>query len=280
MVGDENDLALGCATAFPFAFYAFERLSGVRRWVSAVIVGLLVATIVIGFSRGGFVALLAVGLYCWLASRHKIRGIVVLLLAAGLVLATASDEGRTGQSYYERLNSMFKTDEGTAEQRQFLWSTARAMWRAHPILGVGGGNFTFLVGKYQPRDYEKPEFLERDWSGTVVHSAFFEILSEQGSVGAALFGYIVFAHLATLHRLRRRARSVPGLAPEIRRDADLYGGALAGAVIGYCAAGAFLAVAYYPYLWYFSGMTVALETALNREIQRVDKGDQASQSRQ
>src|SRR5437016_3543620 len=30
MLGDENDLALGCATAFPFAFYGFERLSGSR----------------------------------------------------------------------------------------------------------------------------------------------------------------------------------------------------------------------------------------------------------
>jgi len=278
MVGDENDLALGCATAFPFAFYGFERLSGARRWVSAVIVGLLVAAIVISFSRGGFVALVAVGLYCWTASRHKLRGVVVLLLVAGLVLATATDQGRTGESYYERLKSMFNTDEGTAEQRQFLWSVARNMWRANPILGVGGGNFTFLVGKYQSTDYNKPEFLERDWSGVVVHSIFFEILAEQGSAGIVIFAYIVWAHLRTLRRLRRQAKSAPCLAPEIRRDADLYAGALSGAVIGFCAAGAFLAVAYYPYLWYFSAMTVALETAVNREIQRANEVDQALQN--
>ena len=270
MVGDENDLALGCATAFPFAFYGFERLSGKRRWISAVIAGLLVAAIVVSFSRGGFVALVAVGLYCWIASRHKIRGIVALILVMVLVVATASDQGRTGESYYERMQSMFKTDEGTAEQRQFLWSVARNMWRAHPILGVGGGNFSFLVGKYQPADYEKPEFTERDWSGTVTHSVFFQILAEQGSVGALLFAYSVWAHLRTIRRLRRQAASAPGLPPDVRRDADLYGGALGGAVIGVCAAGAFLSVAYYPYLWYFSAMTVALETAVTREISRAD----------
>jgi hypothetical protein len=38
---------------------------------------------------------------------------------------------------------------------------------------------------------------------------------------------------------------------------------------GYCAAGAFLSVAYYPYLWYFSAMAVALEYAVLREVPTV-----------
>src|SRR5207244_13147217 len=119
-------------------------------------------------------------------------------------VASCAEEGRTVQSYVERLRTMFTTNEGTAEARQFLWSAARNMWKAHPILGVGGGNFTFLVGQYQPMDYEKPEYLERDWSGTVTHSAFFQIAAEQGSVGILLFGYIVWAHLRTIRRLRRQ----------------------------------------------------------------------------
>jgi len=266
VVGDENDMALGCATALPFAFYGFERLSGRRRLVAGAICALLVTAIVISFSRGGFVALVFVGTYCWMASRHKIRALVVLILAIVLVLAISTDEGRTGESYWERIASMFKTDEGTAEQRQFLWSVARNMWKAHPVLGVGGGNFTFLVGQYQSTDYEKPEFLERDWSGTVTHSAFFQVIAEQGSVGIVLLVYIVLAHFRTLWRIRRAA-SAPGVPPEVRRDAELYGGALGGAVVGFCAAGTFLSVAYYPYLWYFSAMAVALEAAVRRQIE-------------
>jgi hypothetical protein len=73
MVGDENDLALGCATAFAFAFHGFERFSGARRWLWGAIGGLLVVAIVVSFSRGGFVALVVVGLFCWSASRHKVR---------------------------------------------------------------------------------------------------------------------------------------------------------------------------------------------------------------
>lgn len=266
MVGDENDLALACATAFPFAFYGFERLSGWRRWLSAAIGGLLVSAIVVSFSRGGFLALIVVGLYCWSASRHKVRGLAVLAVALALIAATAADKGRTGESYMDRVNSIFKPDEGTAEARRFLWSTARNMWKANPILGVGGGNFTFLVGEYQPLDFDEPQYLERNWSGTATHSTYFQIAAEQGSVGLLLFGYILWAHLRTIRRLRRQAASVRGIPPEVRRDADLYGGALGGAMVGFCVAGAFLSVPYHPYFWYFSAMAVALEAAVRREV--------------
>jgi O-antigen ligase len=269
MLGDENDLALGCATALPFAFYGFERFSGARRWLSGAIGGLMVVAIVTSFSRGGFVALVVVVVYCWLASRHKFRALLAIALAAVLLVVAAPNEGRTGQSYVDRLKSMFETDEGTAEGRRFLWSTARNMWSAHRILGVGGGNFPFLVGQYQPLDFEKREYLERDWSGSATHSLYFQVLAEHGLVGSMLVGYIVWTHFRTLRRLRRAA-SQQGAPPEVRRDADLYGGALGGAVTGYCAAGAFLSVAYYPYLWYFTAMAVALEASVRRELNNTE----------
>ena len=59
----------------------------------------------------------------------------------------------------------------------FLWTTAWNMWEANPILGVGGGGFTFLVGRYQPTDWEKREYLERDRSGSVTHSIYFQTLA-------------------------------------------------------------------------------------------------------
>lgn len=269
MLGDQNDLALGCATALPFAFYGFERLSGGRRWVCGAIGALMVIAIVVSFSRGGFLALVVVAVYCWLASRHKVRGLVVVAVAGLLLMVVASDRGRTGQSYAERIESIFRTEEGTAEGRRFLWTAAVNMWKAHPILGVGGGNFRFLVGQYQPLDFDKPEYLERNWSGTVAHSVYFQVLAEHGLTGILLMAYIVGAHFLTLRRLRRQARSQPGLPADVRRDAELYGGALGGAVAGYCVAGAFLSVQGYPYLWYFSAMAVALEAAIRREISAI-----------
>src|SRR5262249_34068236 len=124
MLGDENDLALGCATAFPFAFYGFERLSGWPRWLSGVIGGLLVVAVVASFSRGGFVALVVVAAYCWLSSGHKLRSLLAVAFAATLLMIVAPTKGRTGESYGERLRTMFDTNAGTAEGRRFLWATA------------------------------------------------------------------------------------------------------------------------------------------------------------
>jgi O-antigen ligase len=272
MLGDQNDLALGCATALPFAFYGFERSTGRRRWLCGLIGVLMVGAIVISFSRGGFVALVAVAVYCWFASRQKLRGLVVLAAAALVLTAVAADRGRTGESYRERIESMLRTDEGTAEGRRFLWATARNMWEAHPVFGVGGGNFTFLVGQYQPTDFDEREYLERNWSGTVTHSMYFQVLAEQGTVGILLLLFIVVAHFLTLRRVRRLARSAGGLPDDVRHDAELYAGALGGAIVGYCVAGAFLSVAYYPYLWYFSAMSVALEAAVRREVAAIGGG--------
>jgi O-antigen ligase len=253
-LGDENDLALACVTAFPFAFFGFERLSGWRRWASGGIGVTLVLAVVQSFSRGGFVGLAAAGAYCFMVSRHKIRNLMVILVSAAAFVLLAP------ASYLEELTTIPETSEGTAHQRQFLWATAVEMWKGNPVLGVGGGNFSFLAGQYQP-PWGEAQFLERDWSGTTVHSAYFEVLSEQGSIGAALAIYIIWAHFASLRRLRRRARSSPELPFEARRDIELYAGALGGAMVGFLVSGAFVSVSYYPFFWYFSALSVALEAA-------------------
>ena len=274
MLGDENDLALGCATAFPFAFYGFERFSGRRRWASAAVGGLLIIAIVKSFSRGGLVALAAVGFYCWLASKHKLRALVTVTLSGALLMLLAQTmscranlEDLGCESYGSRMSTMFNTNEGTAEGRRFLWAAARNMWMDNPILGVGVGNFKHLAGRYQPKEgYEKPEYQDRDYSGTVTHSLYFQLLAETGSVGILLLASVLWAHFQTLRRSRRQIASQPNVSDDLKRDVELYSGALGGAVIGYCAAGAFLSVAYYPYLWYFSAMAVALDTSIQREL--------------
>lgn len=261
ILGDENDLALGLATALPFALFGFEQLSGWKRWWSAAIGALIVAAIVATYSRGGFLGLVAAVAYYFLASRRKIRNLGML---AALVLALLT---LAPESYFKRLGTMVETDAGTAQGRRFLWTAAANMWKANPMLGVGAGNFHHLVGRYQPRDFEGAEFNRRDWTGTTVHSLYFQTLAEQGTPGIVLLAFILWKHLRTLRQLRRRVRSTSGAPPDLRRDVELYGNALAGAVVAYGVAGAFLSVAYHPYLWYFSAMAVALDTAVRRELE-------------
>lgn len=260
ILGDENDLALGCATALPFALFGFDQWSGRKRWLCAAIGALIVAAIVASHSRGGFLGLIAVIAYYLVASRRKMRSLILVVAFAFAFMTLAPP------SYFGRLGTMVETDVGTAQGRRFLWTAATNMWKASPILGVGAGNFHHLVGRYQPRDFEGDDYLH-NWTGTTVHSLYFQVLSEQGTVGVLLLAFIFWKHFWTLRQLRRSMRSRRDAPPDLRRDVELYASALSGAVLGYGVAGAFLSVAYHPYLWYFSAMTVALDTAVRREVE-------------
>jgi O-antigen ligase len=266
-LGDENDLALACGTAFSLAFYGFEWMQGWRRWISGAIAVLIVTAIIVSFSRGGFVALAASGLYCLIASRHKLRNLLVLAVAVQAFLSFAP------QKYLGELQTIQDTRKGTANTRRFLWETAFNMWKDSPILGVGAGNFNYLAGRYQPTDFEGRDYQERNWSGTTVHSLYFQLLSEQGAVGLALFAYIAMLHFRSNRRLRREVRKTPGVPPDLLRDTELYGGALSGGMVAYLVAGIFLSVASYPYLFYFSAFAVGLNTAIRSELAAINPAE-------
>jgi len=265
-LGDENDLALGLNTAVPFAFVGFRTYRGWQRWGCGALFVLLLAGIVASLSRGGFVGLVAVIIYCVLVGRHPLRNLSIALVGS-LVFYLVIPE-----SYKTEVASIKDTDQGTAESRRFLWTAAFNMWRENPALGVGAGNSIWNLGRYQPRLqiglFSEPEFQDRDWSMTPIHSAFFQLLAETGTIGILLFGAIVWGHFAGLSALRGRVKRDARASPWLRKNTELYAVALGGSMAGYLASGAFLSVAYYPYPWYFSAFAVALTRAVDARLSR------------
>src|SRR5690606_2939005 len=156
-------------------------------------------------------------------------------------------------------------EDGTGDARFFLWTAAFNMWKAHPVLGVGAGNSRYHTGQYQP-DWEGEIYSDRDWSGTAIHSGVFELLSETGSVGVFFYGAMLVNHFAVLRRVRRTARRAKGLPQRLRDEMEMYSGALAGGLVGYLGSGVFLSVAYHPYAFYFSALSVALSWSFEVEL--------------
>jgi O-antigen ligase len=258
-IGDENDTAVACCIGLAFCLGGFESLRGRGRWLCLVLAILFVATSVATASRGGFVGLVAVLGYGFWTTRHKLRNFFLLVTAALAFFALVPDE------YVEDLKTIQKTDEGTANTRKFLWAAATNMWKAHPITGVGGWNFNWIVQDYIPLDFpvkserERRHYFDRHWGGKTTHSLYFQMLAEQGLLGCSVFAMLVFYHFRTLRRLRKDVRSDPDVPDDVRRDVEMFGSALGGAMIGFLAAGAFVSVAYYPFPWYFAGLAAALD---------------------
>jgi O-antigen ligase len=229
-------------------------------------------------SRGGFLGVLAVGLYYFVSSRHKVRDLGIVMVASAVFLFIAPRE------FIDEMYTIRNTDDGTAEKRQFLWATAFNIWTEFPVVGGGGGNFQYLAGDFQPTAGDwPPEYFQRSSSGTVTHSLYFQLLSEQGLIGVGLFGWLVYEHFRTLRRLRRDVHARRDASPNLVRDVDCYAGALGAAAVGFLAAGGFISTLYYPYLWYFGGMTVALGTIARRELaasaERVNRDGRSSVER-
>lgn len=266
LLNDENDMALACCVILPVTLFSFDYLRGWQRWASAGLAVLFAVTVVASFSRGGFIGLVVVSLYYLFSSRHKARKVLVLAVAVTALLTFASQEYLDELGTIRRDARIQEGQDSTARSRLFLWTTAFEMWKANPIMGVGAANFQWQAGTYQPTSGDWPEhYFQRGWSGSAGHSVFFELLSEHGLLGVAVFAYIIWAHFHRLRSLRRTARTQERLPQDLRRDIELYGAALAGGMLGYLACGAFLSVLYYPHFWYLAAMAVALDAAFRRE---------------
>ena len=239
-----------------------------RRWAYGGIGIILVMAVVSSLSRGGFLGLAAMFAYCFMVSKHKVRNLIVMSIAGAALLLFAPSEA-IDEIVSIRAEAKGEVEFGTGNARLFLWETATNMWKDHPVLGVGGGNFNFLAGEYQP-DWEGGDYSERDWSGTTTHSLYFQILSELGAAGLVILGAIVASHFVLLRQVRILARKSKRLPQLLRAEIEMYSGVLGGAMVGYLASGAFLSVGYYPYLFYFSGLGVAFGAIVQKEMQRLE----------
>ena len=77
------------------------------------------------------------------------------------------------------------------------------MWKANPVLGVGSGNFTWVIEKYQtPEQFTK--FGHGLGGSIIAHSLPVECIAELGTAGALAALVLVVATWRGLGRVVRR----------------------------------------------------------------------------
>jgi putative inorganic carbon (hco3(-)) transporter len=227
MFGDPNDLALNMCIVLPFCV-AF--LLTARRWLSKVLwmgaIASLVLAIFSTYSRGGFLALIAVLLS--MAIRFKVRaGTIVTLGVLMLCLCTVSILVVGKTSYFDRLRTITdpQADKtGSAQARQKLLFRSLEESLRHPFFGVGPGQFILFSG---------------DWHET--HNSYTELTSESGIPALVLF-------ILLMRRTFRNLRISQALT---KRDQVWYfSGALYSSLVAYMVGAFFLSAVYWliPYL--------------------------------
>lgn len=230
---DPNELALAGAVGLPlaFAFGQADRRSLRRRLLGVLSFGLVLLCAVLTGSRGGQLVFLAV-LGAYFIHRAGLAG---LLLGGVLALPLLLLGGRGGED----------ASSSTLE-RMDCWSEAISMWRSHPFLGVGLGQFT-------------------EHHYMTAHNSYLLALGELGFPGMMLFGAILYLSakipLAALGHVRRATE------PDIVSGAPLtraWAVALLAAFIGMAVGIFFLSFTYHYVLWIYLGLSGALYSAIRR----------------
>jgi len=237
-----NDLALHLVTLLPIAlalvFYSRNVLTKVL-FFSTVI--LIAGGIVVTFSRGGFLALLAAGgVLLWKLVRSS-RWLIPPLGVALVVLFVlfAPGEYRTRLSTTGDESSMARFDD----LKRSLFIAAR-----HPLVGVGMDNYILFSN-----------------SNKSTHNAYTQVASEMGAAAAVFYILFILAPFRGLRRIEHESYQVKSA----RRF--YYGSvALQASLVGYMVASFFASVAYLWYIYYLVAYSVCLrriyDSALERDI--------------
>lgn len=233
---NSNDLALHLVTIIPIAFVlAIEKKGLIRKAVYLPITLLMIAAVIITFSRGGFLGLIAMTLVLVrkLSRRNRTAAFATLVFGVIFFLLVAP------AAYSGRLATIFDSTSditGSSSQRTQVLKRSILVALRYPIFGVGIGNF------------HHKSFQEL---GT--HNAYTQVAAETGI--AAMICYILFL----LHPLRK-LRMIERELYERNETSRFYylSIGIQASLVGYMVASFFAAVAYQWYIYYLVGYAIAL----------------------
>lgn len=244
--GNSNDMALFLVTGVPIAIaFFFSGHGPVRKLLFGACATLMMAAIVLTYSRGGFVGLIAVlAFLAWKIGRRQRLTVVVcgvILIALLLVLAPGNYAARVASIFIPSLDPV-----GSSEMRREI--LYRSIWTAlrHPLFGIGMGNFHNVSLRE-----------------LVSHNAFTQVAAEMGM--AALVCYTMFI-VTPFKRLGQVARATFDTRGKTSYHYLAIG--LQASLLGYLVSSFFASVAYLWYVYYLVGYAVCLRRLYEAEIGR------------
>jgi hypothetical protein len=241
--GNSNDMALFLVSIVPIALaLLLGSRSLVRKFLFAVCALLMVAGIVLTYSRGGFIGLVvALTFLAWKAGqRRRLEIVVVGFLIVAVFLALMPGYAlRMASILVPSLDPVGSSEARSGELFRSLYVAIR-----HPLLGIGMGN-------YAP---------EMSYRGLVTHNSYTQVAAEMGMAALACYTTFIITPLRKLGQIGRETF-------EARRHSHYYYLAvgLQASLVGYMVCSFFASVAYLWYVYYLVGYGVCLRRLYESE---------------
>src|SRR5712692_7468430 len=247
LLGDNNGVAVGMLMLVPvLTVLGATATWNWERWLDRFLAVGVLNRAISTYSRGGFLAAVALGLAYILRSTKRVPAI------AGIVVAVAIIVPVLPNAFWNRMNTIKPVGETSAEDtsslgRLHFWAVAIKIANDHPILGVGFNSFNENYDKYDDSG-------GLYGSGRSVHSSWLGVLAELGYPGLFLFLAQILLGFSACRRARRAAK----LAAE-HANLRQFAFALESGLIVFIVGGTFLPFQYSEMLWHWFGLTIALD---------------------
>ncbi len=252
MFGNPNDLAVSLNLLLPLAVAFALSNRGWKRVFYFTCSAVLTVGVIVTFSRGGFLGLIAAGgVLLWKLSRRN-RGLAVL----AFVLATGFFVVVMPAGYSSRLTTIFSIEEdrtGSSQARRDLLNRAVQVASNHLVIGVGMGNFHIYSIREQ-----------------VAHNSYLEIAAELGVAGLIAYLILIFSPLRSLRRIERDTRNNHRGALIKGRDAPehqtyYFSVALHACFVVYIVCSFFGSIQYLWHLYYLVAYSLVLKQIYAKE---------------
>jgi putative inorganic carbon (hco3(-)) transporter len=253
-LGDGNDFSLSVNICIPFCLFLLAESKKIQKAVWAGALLAMVLSIIATKSRGGTVALAAVGLYYWLKSQRKLQTAALFVLVVALVLTWAP------ASYFQRMGTISDSEESSSKGRIDAWKISVQMAVANPILGAGAGHFPLAYGAIRRGQGDPGRWM-------TAHSIYFLMLGELGVPGLAVLLAFIFGNLIANRRMLRETRQLPPGQASTARNALA---CTSAGLMAFATGGAFLSAAYYPHMYVLAGLLGATRHAVRVQLQALE----------
>ncbi|WP_306391388.1 putative O-glycosylation ligase, exosortase A system-associated [Telluria beijingensis] len=254
-LAEGSTLAVVCAMLVPLIVYVMRHnlLLPKNLFTTCLFLGIIVTAVatVIGTSaRTGIIALGVLGIVMLLKSRNKRWWIAALAIAAVAYL----NIDLTATTWGERMSTIESYEQdSSALGRIRVWEWTLDFVREHPL---GGGFDAYIHNRISMVTEDGTVHYYPAWqqAGKAFHSIYFEVLGEQGVPGFIVYITMILLCILKLRSLKTRWKQHAGMAWMVAL-AD----ALISAIFVFLAGGAFVGIAYQPFIFYVIGLTITLD---------------------
>jgi O-antigen ligase len=219
---DNNSFGISLVTTVGAALGLF--LAAQRGWTKVMFglsLLLIMHTVLLTFSRGAFVGLMAAGIMALviLPKRPKYLGAVLLTAAIGAFF--------TGPELKQRLGTTFAAEDerdGSAESRLKLWADMGTVISEEPLFGVGSFNWPLIAERFGwPRGKEG-------------HSLWLQTAAENGVPGVSFLLLFYGLTILKLWPIARRR------SPDIDEPTAMIATGIIVAIVGFASSAQFVSV--------------------------------------